>query len=54
MTSSRLPGSLTAALFAALIVLMLAAGCTGTESTGTQGDAQTIALTDGFGRSVTA
>ncbi len=54
MTSPRLPGSLTAALSAALIVLMLASGCTGTESTGTQGDARTIALTDGFGRSVTA
>ena len=54
MTSPRLPGSLTAALLAALIVLMLAAGCTGTESTGAQGDARTIALTDGFGRAVTA
>ena len=53
MSSPRLSGPLTAALLAALIVLMLAAGCTGTESTGTQGDGQTTTVTDGFGRSVT-
>ncbi len=53
MASLRLPGTLTAALFAALIVLTLAAGCTGAESTGTQGDAGTVTITDGFDRTVT-
>ena len=54
MVLPRLSGSLTAALLAALIVLMLAAGCTGTESPSppAQGG-QTTAVTDGLGRTVT-
>jgi iron complex transport system substrate-binding protein len=45
-----------AGLLAALVVLMLAAGCTGTgtDSTVAQGNtSQTVTVTDGFGRSVT-
>jgi len=54
MTSDRYTRSLTAALLTALIVLMLAAGCTGTEqgTTVTQGG-QAAPVTDGFGRTVT-
>ncbi|PKL55916.1 MAG: iron ABC transporter substrate-binding protein, partial [Methanomicrobiales archaeon HGW-Methanomicrobiales-6] len=52
MSNHRYTGYLAAAMLAALVVLMIAAGCT---STGTvQGDAdQTVTITDGFGRSVT-
>ncbi|GLI47243.1 iron ABC transporter substrate-binding protein [Methanoculleus bourgensis] len=54
MTSFRYTQLLTAAVLAALIVLMLAAGCTGTGtgSTATSGG-QAAAVTDGFGRTVT-
>src|SRR5690606_38784421 len=54
MTSDRYTRLLTAALLTALIVLMLAAGCTGTEqgTTVTQGG-QAAPVTDGFGRTVT-
>jgi iron complex transport system substrate-binding protein len=52
MSNHRYTGYLAAAMLAALVVLMIAAGCT---STGTvQGGAdQTVTITDGFGRSVT-
>ena len=53
MTPPRISGSLTAALLAALIVLMLAAGCTGTGSNPPADGDQTVAVTDGFGRTVT-
>ena len=53
MVLPRLSGSLTAALLAALIVLMLAAGCTGTGSTPLMGDGQVVTVTDGLGRTAT-
>ena len=53
MTSLRFSGLFTAAIATALVLLMLAAGCTGTESTPGQGGGQTITVTDGFGRTVT-
>ena len=53
MTSLRFSGLFTAAIATALVLLMLAAGCTGTESTPAQGGGQTITVTDGFGRTVT-
>ncbi|NLA31946.1 MAG: ABC transporter substrate-binding protein, partial [Methanomicrobiales archaeon] len=54
MVLPRLSGSFTAALLAALVVLVLAAGCTGTESTSPPAqDGQTTAVTDGLGRTVT-
>ena len=53
MVLPRLSGSFTAALLAALIVLMLAAGCTGTGSTPLMGDGQVVTVTDGLGRTAT-
>ncbi|MDK2890640.1 MAG: iron complex transport system substrate-binding protein [Methanoculleus sp.] len=56
MTQSRYQGFLAAAVLAALVVLMLAAGCTGTDSVPATAQAptgQTASVTDGFGRTVT-
>lgn len=55
MSSPRSTGILMTAMLAALVLALLAAGCTGTDtgSAVVQGGAgQTIAITDGFGRSV--
>ena len=54
MISLRFSRLLTAAVVAALIVLILAAGCIGTESGSTVAQSgQTTMITDGFGRNVT-
>lgn len=56
MSSIRSTGFLAAAVLAALIVLMLAAGCTGTGTGPTvvqNATGQTASITDGFGRTVT-
>jgi len=54
MSPSRYRRSLTAAVLAALVLTMFAAGCTGTEAdpAGAPGDGQTVTVTDGFDRSV--
>jgi iron complex transport system substrate-binding protein len=52
MSPFRYTGVLTAAVLAALVLAMFAAGCTGTEAV-QGGTGQTAAVTDGFGRSVT-
>nr|WP_303716835.1 iron ABC transporter substrate-binding protein [Methanoculleus marisnigri] len=54
MTQSRYTGLFAAAVLAALVLAMLAAGCTGTETGSTVvQDGQTTSITDGFGRTVT-
>ncbi|WOX56293.1 MULTISPECIES: iron ABC transporter substrate-binding protein [unclassified Methanoculleus] len=57
MSPFRYTGSLAAAMVAALVLLMIAAGCTGTGTTGptvAPGDTnRTASITDGFGRNVT-
>lgn len=54
MTLPRLSGLLATMAVAALLVLMLAAGCTGTGSIPPPGqDGQTRSITDEFGRTVT-
>ncbi|MDK2990184.1 MAG: iron complex transport system substrate-binding protein, partial [Methanoculleus sp.] len=56
MYTLRYTGLLTAAVLAALVVLIAAAGCTGTDTGSTaaqSGAGQTITITDGFGRTVT-
>ncbi|MDD4566528.1 MAG: iron ABC transporter substrate-binding protein [Methanoculleus chikugoensis] len=52
MQPLRYKGSLMAAVLAALVLVMLAAGCTGT-GTVQGGTGQTVTITDGFGRAVT-
>ncbi|KDE55336.1 iron ABC transporter substrate-binding protein [Methanoculleus sp. MH98A] len=52
MYTSRYTGLLTAAVIAALVLVMLAAGCTGTGIV-QGGTDQTVTITDGFGRTVT-
>ena len=55
MSPFRYPGLLTAAVLAALVLAMLATGCTGTGTgpTAVQGGAgETVTITDGFGRAV--
>ena len=54
MTQSRYTGLFAAAVLAALVLAMLAAGCTGTETgSAVVQDGQTTSITDGFGRTVT-
>ncbi len=54
MSQYRYAGLLTAAVLAALVVLMLATGCTGTENGPTAAQSgKTASITDGFGRTVT-
>ncbi len=52
MPPFRYRGGLTAAVLAALVLVMLAAGCTGT-GTVQGGTGETVTITDGFGRTVT-
>lgn len=55
MTPPPYPGSLAAAVVAALVLAMLAAGCTGTDTGPAavqSGAGETVTITDGFGRAV--